>query len=106
MNSHNAASHYSVCSIGGVTGVFTFAEVKAGGKCCSKKDDEKLEDATKIRSFFSTDCFCWLIAIETSHQPKKELLLASVGRKKEGKEEKYIWLKWRFLLQREERWKC
>lgn len=50
-----------------------------------------------LASFFSAECFCCLIAIET----KKELLLATVGRQKQ-KTEKHPQLKWRFLFEQEE----
>lgn len=43
-----------------------------------KGKKKKLKAATKICLFFSAECFCCLIAIET-----KELLLASVGRQKQ-----------------------
>ena len=63
--------------------------MKVGGNCCREREGKKLEAATKTCLFFSAECFCCLIAIETSHQPKKELLLASVGRQKQ-KGEKHL----------------
>jgi len=63
--------------------------VKVGGNSCREKEEKKLEASPKICLFFSSQCFCCLIAIETSHQPKKELLLASVGRQKQ-KGEKHL----------------